>query len=176
MFQPGDILLYHAEALKISNIVPRLIRLITGNKVTHVALYLGEVDKKHIILDALSNGIYIKEMSNIINRDDDFNLYGIARLPIEKDLYGRFYDEALKFNNKPYGILTIINLLFQHGKTVFTNKEWTTWFKSKKGYICSEVCQLVYENVVNTQFPKKANLTEPDDYLTNPWKVYYLNS
>lgn len=141
MFQPGDVLLYHAEALKISNIIPRLIRLITGNKVTHVALYLGEVNQKHIILDALSDGIYVKEMSNIINREDDFNLYGIARLPIEKDLYGRFYEEALKVNNTPYGILTILNLLLQHGKTlIFPKKQWTTAFKSKKGYICSEVC------------------------------------
>lgn len=169
MFQPGDVLLYQAEALKVSNIIPRLIRLITGSKVTHVSLYLGEVNQKHIILDALSDGVYIKEMSNILNREDDFNLYGIARLPMDKDLYGRFYDIAQAFNNKPYGILTIINLLLQHGKALITNKEWTTWFKSKRGYICSEVCQLVIKTAVDVTFDKPSNLTEPDDYLKYPW-------
>jgi hypothetical protein len=179
MFKPGDVLLYKAKSyLKFSTIIPKIIQLCTGNEVTHVALYLGSTKDGHIILDALTNGILLKTLSNeeIYNRKDDFILHGIARLegiiPTSDIII-----EASIYSRNPYGFLTIINLLLQHGKTrLFPKKLWTTWFKSKNGHICSEVCQLVLENLLQENkfivpFTKKAHLTEPDDYLVLPWKV-----
>jgi hypothetical protein len=48
------------------------------------------------------------------------------------------------------------------------NKEWKIWFKSNDAYICSESTQLVYEKM-GFKFKKIASLTEPDDFLTDPW-------
>ncbi|MCI4435893.1 MAG: hypothetical protein JHC33_03675 [Ignisphaera sp.] len=183
MFKPGDVLLYTAPALKFSNIIPRLIRLATGNKVTHVAVYLGTNEYGHVILDALSNGVKLKVMSEseIFDRKDDFKLYAISRLP-ECEAFSKssvFMFSAAKYANTHYGYLTILNILLQHGKGRLFNKPWSVWFKSKKGYICSEVCQLVIEDVlrlnkIRVPFTKIAAITEPDDYLSAPWKVIEL--
>jgi hypothetical protein len=185
MFKPGDVLLYEAPAWKFSNIIPRLIRLITGNKIIHVALYLGTNEEGHVILDALSNGIKIKTMSEIELYDrhiDDFKLYGIASLPSLKidPTNMVFMYVAAKYAPRPYGFKTIFNLLLQHGMGRFFNKPWKIWFKSKRGYICSEVTQLVMEDVlrlnqINIPFTKNASVTEPDDYLSSPWVVNVIN-
>jgi hypothetical protein len=183
MFKPGDILLYQAEsALKFSTIIPKLIQLSTGNTVTHVALYLGQDNKgNHVILDALANGILVKSFSEeeIFTRKDSFRLHGIATLDIEIPTVNLMI-EACVYSRKPYGFVTILNLFLQHGKTLlYPDKPWTTWMKSKNGYICSEVCQrvlenLMHENHITPPFVKEANLTEPDDYLVAPWKVILL--
>jgi hypothetical protein len=186
MFKPGDVLLYEAApAWKLANIIPKLIRLITGNKITHVALYLGTNENGHVILDALSNGIKIKTMSEIELYDrhmDDFKLYGIASLPnLKIDPSNTvFMYVAAKYALHPYGFKTIFNLLLQHGMGRLFNKPWKIWFKSKRGYICSEVTQLVMEDVlrlnqINILFTKNASLTEPDDYLSSPWVVNVIN-
>jgi hypothetical protein len=183
MFKPGDVLLYTAPAWKFSNIIPRLIRLTTGNKVTHVAVYLGTNDIGHVILDALSSGVKLKVLpeAELYNRKDDFKLHAIASLPecepLSKGVV--FMYSAAKYSSTRYGYLTIINLLLQHGMGRFFNKPWVVWFKSKKGYICSEVSQLVIEDVLRlnnipTPFKKLAAITEPDDYLVAPWKVIEL--
>ena len=183
MFKPGDVLLYTAPALKFSNIIPRLIRLATGNKVTHVAVYLGKNDTGHVILDALSNGVQLKVMSedHLYDRQDDFKLCAIASLDECKPLSSSsvFMFSAAKYASTRYGYLTIFNLLLQHGKGRIFNKPWSIWFKSKKGYICSEVSQLVIEDVlrlnqISVPFKKPAAITEPDDYLSDPWKVVEL--
>lgn len=182
MMKPGDVLLYKAPAWKFSNIIPKLIQLITGNSVTHVALYLGSAYDGHIILDALSEGVLIKVMSDseIRVRKDDFMLCGIARLPEPyyiDSARSLILLKAVKYSRKPYGFLTILNLFLQHGKTrLFPNKPWTTWLKSKDAYICSEVSQLVIEDILmefnrSSPFPREANLMEPDDYLNKPWEV-----
>ena len=184
MFKPGDILLYTAPALKFDNIVPRLIRVITGNKVTHVAVYLGMINESHIVIEALSDGVKIRTYSDkgIRDREDDFKLYGIAKLP-NLDINPKnktFAVAASSYTQVPYGYLTILNLLLQHGRGwIFPKKPWTVWFKSKRGYICSEVAQLVIADVlklnnINITFPKPAAVTEPDDYLVSPWKVILL--
>ena len=182
MFKPGDVLLYQAPAWKFSNIIPKLIQFITGNKVTHVALYLGCSLDGHLVLDALAGGILIKTMSEfeLWSRKDDFTLYGIARLPETHNINpARAFIilEAAKYSRKSYGFLTILNLLLQHGKTrLFPSKAWTTWFKSQDAYICSELCQIVLEDVfvevkLKSPFMKESNLTEPDDYLSYPWQI-----
>lgn len=185
MFKPGDVLLYEAPAWKFANVIPKIIRLITGNKITHVALYLGINDKGHVILDALSRGIEVKTMSETELYDrhkDDFKLYAVATLPeITIDSSNVvFMFAAAKYTKVPYGFKTIFNLLLQHGMGRLFNKPWKVWFKSKKGYICSEVTQLVVEDVlrlnqIKIPFTKNASLTEPDDYLSEPWKVTIIN-
>ena len=62
---------------------------------------------------------------------------------------------------------------------LFPKKPWTVWFKSKKGYICSEVVLHVTQDVLQLYnmpipFKKIPALTEPDDYLSSPWKVTEL--
>jgi hypothetical protein len=154
--------------------------LATGNKVTHVAVYLGTNNDGHVILDALSKGIKIKVVPEawLYDRSDDFKLYGIARLPNMEQFSKTsvFMYSAAKYAESSYGYLTILNLLLQHGMGKFFNKSWTIWFKSKRGYVCSEVSQLVIEDVLRlnqlkSPFKKLATITEPDDYLTDPWKV-----
>lgn len=180
LFSPGDVLLYQAPAIKLSNTFPELIRLITGNKVIHVALYLG-YNNGHVILEALSDGVNIKTLGNteIYDRVNGFKLYGISRLPNISISSNNivFMVAAAKYNKSPYGYLTILNLLFQHMKTrIFPKLPWTVWFKSKHGYICSEVSRLVLQDVleinnIKLPFLKPAAVTEPDDYLAAPWKV-----
>jgi hypothetical protein len=172
VFNPGDVLLYTAPAWKFSNIIPKLIRLITGNKITHVALYINQEGNKHIILDVSTKGIYTLSMTEaeLYNRVDDFCLAGIARLnnlqlPLEQD---KLRTATSYFFGKKYGYLTILNLLLQHGMGRLFNKEWKIWFKSNDAYICSESTQLVYEKM-GFIFNKPACLVEPDDYLSAPW-------
>ena len=67
------------------------------------------------------------------------------------------------------------NILFK-SRLLVPKKSWSSWCKSKKGYICSEVTQLVIEETlrregINFTFPKIACLVEPDDYLSFPWQV-----
>ena len=181
MFKAGDILLYQAPAWKLSNLIPKGIQLITGNKVTHVALYLAPSTTGHNILDALSSGISMKNLTDaeIYTRPDDFRLYGIARLPVTvtEPNTSSFLWAASKYTGKKYGYKTIFNLLLQHGKTrLFPKKPWTVWFKSKDAHICSEVSQLAIEDAfrlaqVKFTFAKLACLVEPDDYTVSPWVV-----
>lgn len=189
MFNPGDILLYDARALKFATIIPKLIRLITGNKITHVAMYLKKDGENHIILDALISGVKLKTLttSQLYDRSkENFKLYGISRLPeieLLPDVVKKtdmFLWMAEKYAPSPYAIKTICNLLLQHGiGRIYPDKQWKVSFKSSKGYICSEACQLVMEDIIklnqiNITFTKVAAITEPDDYLKAPWKVITL--
>lgn len=180
MFISGDVLLYSAPNWKFITIFPKLIQLITGNKVTHVALYLGikEGTDLHLILEALDNGVYIKAFTEeeLHTRSNGFILCGVARLPqLPQNVIALW--PAAKYTTKPYGILTILNLLCQHGKTrIFPKKSWSVWFKSKNAYICSEVTQLVLEDIlrvaqVKYTFNRPACLVEPDDYLSSPYEI-----
>lgn len=174
MFNPGDVLLYTAPAWKFSNLILKGIQLITGNKMTHVALYLNKEHDKHIILDASAKGIFTLKMTEaeLYSRKDDFELYGVARLsnlqsPIDQDLIIKI---SSSFFGKKYGYLTILNLLLQHGMGRLFNKEWKVWFKSKDAYVCSETTQLIYEKM-GYIFNRPACLTEPDDFISEPWKM-----
>lgn len=173
MFKPGDVLLYTAPAWKFSNLIPKGIRLVTGNKMTHVALYINQEYSKHIVLDASIKGIFTLRMTEaeLYNRKDDFELYGIARLkdmpPLDENSLIRI---SSSFFGKKYGYLTILNLLLQHGMGRLFNKEWKIWFKSNDAYVCSELTQLVYEKI-GFKFDKPASLTEPDDFLKEPWII-----
>jgi len=173
MFSTGDVLLYTAPRLTFANLVPRLIRLVTGNKIVHVALYIEpEINDKHFILEALFDGVYIKAYSEaeLYERMNGFKLYGVARLPNVTVNANALVSFAMRYNNKKYGILTILNLLLQHGKTrLFPRKKWSVWFKSKDAYTCSELTQLALEEYFNPA--KAAALVEPDDYLGKPWKI-----
>ncbi len=188
-FIPGDILLYTAPALQFSNIIPKLIRLVEGSQVEHVAIYLG-YNKGHVILEALSDGVKIKTLSDTeiytrtIKPANGFVLYGVSRLQnIEVSSKNTVFTiSAAKYNQSPYGYLTDINMLLQHGKCIlFPKKPWTVWFKSKKGYICSEVAQLTMGDVLELNniplpFKKIACLTQPSDYLYEPWQVIINNN
>jgi len=172
MFKPGDVLLYESTGLTFKNLIAEGIRLITGNKVIHVAFYWGKKGDEHTIIEALGSvGVDVKELTDesIVNHPDGFRLFGVARLEDIPTVAYKTYD----YIGSPYGYLTITNLMFQHGKTrLFPKKPWTTWFKSKEGYICSELCQLIVEDALpDFKFPKQAHLVEPDDYLSAPWKV-----
>ena len=190
MFGPGDILLYTAPTLKLSNLIAKGVGLVEGNKVHHVAIYLGADDKRHTILEALSDGVKIKTLDDncIYTRTDGkamgFTLYGFSKLPKIQVSVGNnvFAFSAAKYDGSSYGYLTNINILLQHGKCrLFPKKPWTIWFKSKKGLICSEVAQLVIKDVLDLYkmdlpFKKEAALTEPDDYLYAPWEVTIINN
>lgn len=184
MFKSGDILLYAAPTLKFSNIIPRLIRLITGNEVIHTAIYLkSDGNNSNLVLDALPSGIYIKTFTDaeLLNRLDDLKLYGIAYLPnLFINSSNTICLVAAKYAYHSYGYFTIINLLLQHLKTrIFTSSLFSIAFKSKDAYICSEVCRLVVDDVLRlnnipSPFNKLPALTEPDDYLKHPWEIIKL--
>lgn len=185
MFNPGDILLYTAPHLKFSTLITNGIRLIEGSPVEHVAVYLGSSSAGHQIIEALSDGVRIKILTKegIFNRVDGtaagFKLYGYSRLPnLQVEATNKvFAISAARYDLFSYGYLTDLNLFLQHGKTrLFPKMPWTVWFKSKKGYICSEVAQLVVGDVlelnhIDLPFKKIACLTEPDDFLQEPWAV-----
>lgn len=187
MFSPGDILLYTSPGLKFTNLISNGIRLVQGNKVCHVAIYLGANDYGHVILEALTDGVKLKTLvgDEIYTRTEKpakgLVLYGVAKLPSIRVSLGNnvFILAAAKYNLYPYGYLTDLNLLFQHGMGRLFNKKWKLWFKSKEGYICSEVAQLVIQDVLKlysmpVPFKKIAALTEPDDFTKAPWEVTIL--
>jgi len=170
MFSPGDVLLYKAQAWKFSNALAKCIQIITGNQIIHVALYLNGHGDDHFILEALSDGVYIKHVTTqeIYHHNRDFELVGIASLPYT---FTNLLTCAEKYNDKKYGFLTILNLLLQHGMGRLA-QPWKIWFQSKDAYICSQVTQLVLQDAIkNIEFPKPAAITEPDDYAVFPWKV-----
>ncbi len=166
-FIPGDVLLYTSPHLKFNDILAHGVRLIEGSQVIHVALYLGN----SLIIEALNGKVSIKYLPELVNRTNGMVLYGISRLDGFNETYDSLNKIASTFNNKPYGYLTDINILFQHGKCLlFPNKPWTVWFKSKDAYMCSETVLLIYQAFGKT-FTKLACLTEPDDLLKAPWTV-----
>lgn len=173
MYNSGDILLYETTAPHWSNILAQGIRLVVGNKVIHVAVYICPFQDKHIILEALDGGVFVKVISDIINRDNGLHLYGIASLPDITFNTEALLTVACNYDSCSYGYLTDINILFQHGKCLlFPKLPWTIWFKSKNGFICSEIAQIVLK-ILNPAltFPKIPALTEPNDYLVAPWTV-----
>jgi hypothetical protein len=187
MFSPGDILLYNSPGLKFTNLISNGIRLVQGNRVCHVAIYLGANERGHVILEALTDGVKLKTLvgDEIYTRTQKpakgLVLYGVASLPNIKVSFGNnvFALAAAKYDLEPYGYLTDLNLLLQHGMGRLFNKKWKIWFKSKRGYICSEVAQLVIKDVLQlynmpVPFEKPAALVEPDDYTKAPWKVTIL--
>lgn len=182
MFKPGDVLLFCGRAWTFKNLMSKCIRLVTGNEITHVALYLKPFEDKHVILEALSNGVLIQVLTTaeLYYKSNGDRLQGISRLLIAKDKdLSQVFTHAYPYHGKKYAYLTDVNLLLQHGKTrIFPKRPWTIWFKSDKSkFICSEVTQLVLEKAlmelnVNPPFLKIPALTEPDDYLnTTLWEV-----
>lgn len=177
MYKSGDVLLYESTGLTFKNLIAESIRLITGNRVIHVAFYWGTRGERHTIVESLGSvGVDVKELTDeeLVNHPDGFRLFGISRLEGAPMVVYKTYD----YIGSHYGYLTIINLMFQHGKTrLFPKRPWTTWFKSRDGYICSELCQLIVEQAIpDYKFPKLAHLVEPDDYLTAPWKTYDIKN
>lgn len=178
MFQPGDILLYGVNLLTCKNIVPRLIQLIQGSTVIHVAIYVNKDEQgNHIICEALlCDGVTKKVFTEttIITRPDGFILLGTKRHPEIKNVIN--LDKIVaKYIGKKYAKLTIINILFQHGMSrILTKRVWTNWFTSKDAFICSQLALTIIEDVLKENnipytFTKVPSLTEPDDYLKNPW-------
>lgn len=173
MFAPGDILLYEPNAFTFQNLIPEGIRLVEGNKVVHVAVYIGLASTGFYIIEAMTDGVHLKVIPDLINRSNGFKLYGTASLPNQKFNFTDLWSEAHKYDDKPYGYLTDGNLLLQHGMSrLFPNRPWQVWFKSKKGFICSELALLIISKFCNNfTFPKVPALTEPDDFLKSPWVV-----
>ena len=172
--QVGDILLYKsATGFKFSTLVPELIRLCTGNKIIHTAMYLGEQEGKPLIIESAGNGVNLYRLNDVMYRQY-YTLVAIARLPnLPKEAYAY---KTYRYVGAHYGVLTIINILFQHGKCrIFPKRPWTTWFKSSEAYICSELCQRLVEDVTSMTFPKPAHLVEPDDFLAYPWEITYTS-
>ena len=166
-FNPGDVLLYTSPHLKFKYLLAHGIRLVEGSQIIHVAIYLDN----NFIIEALDGKVQIKYLPELINRTNGMVLYGTATLSNTSIVYQDIYAIASLFNNKPYGYLTDINILFQHGKCLlFPKKPWTVWFKSRNGYMCSETALLIYQALGN-KFPKLACLTEPNDLLKAPWTV-----
>ena len=178
---PGDVLLYKCQTLQFKTLIPEAIRFITGNTIVHVALYIRASNDNHIILEALTDGVNIKVVTTaeLYSRGNGLILFGVSKLKVFNNFDSNLlFEKATPYNGLPYGYLTDFNLFLQHGKSrVFPNKPFTFWVKSKHGYICSEVTQLVLEqnlnfNKISSPFTKLAGLTEPDDYLNeNIWKV-----
>ena len=172
MFSTGDVLLYTAPRLTFANLVPRLIRLVTGNKIVHVDLYIGPDHGNHVILEALFDGVRLRTFSEaeLYERMNGFKLHSTAKLPNVEISPVTLMAIAVNYEGKKYGYLTILNLLLQHGKTrLFPNKQWSILFTSKDAYTCSQLTQLALEDYFNPLKP--AALVEPDDFLARPWRV-----
>ena len=82
MFSPGNVLLYEAPALTLSNLIAKGVQLFIGNSTIHVSLYLGGTQEGHVIIESLSSGgvkIKILQEDELYSRKDGLRLKGIAK-------------------------------------------------------------------------------------------------
>ena len=178
--QPGDILLAEkTRGWKFSNFFPFAIRLIIGNKVTHVAI-VESCDKDTIIYrDANPGGVRQHRIPNVKNEAEgglllanDTVIENIARIPHKiNDFNG-----SGSYNY--FGIWTLMKFHFLC--QFYTIPKVKPDPNYGKKFICSQyVTYVLLNNGATMQlFPTvdHPSLVEPDNFTTSPFEVISISS
>ena len=165
----GDVLLF--ERKRYGGVLPRIIRLITGNKMTHVAIVM-EIDNRKFVLEQLTPRTH-------------------SYLPFYYALTGeiihcvrpKFTLPAIinnsDFEREKYGTLAIIDCAINHFIGLFLGKNWeykrilARLFKSKR-LICSALVAKILKLELNADWCHDYHVVEPDDYINHLENFSYL--
>lgn len=165
----GDVLLY--ERKKYIGILPRLIRIIIGNKMTHAGIVM-EVDNKKFVLEQLTPRMH-------------------SYLPFYYALPGevihcvrpKFTSPSIVLNKfferEKYGNLAIIDCAINHFIGLFLSDKWkyrpilAKLFKSKR-IICSALVAKILRLELNTNWCNNYRVVEPDDFINHCEDFSYL--
>lgn len=197
LFRPGDILLFESSKWSFNNIVPKMIRLVTGNKIVHVGIVL---DIKHyspdwIVWAETFTGYGMRGNLSSIERlkedSDNLKLLGVAHLP---DSWYQRYPIESKFTevgrqiakdkkSKSYSYRTIISFMIDHFYRLFRpkNEPYRVWLKPN-GYVCSTLCATIINETMKKYNPNwcgsnsNMDVWEPDNFATSPFMVELCDS
>lgn len=177
-YLPGTVLLFRGHGPWWNSLLPRAIRLIIGNEITHVALCLQYLPQANIILvieSDVGGGKLYWTTPNTLKTKKGTKLVAVANLlhPINLDQNERYYliTKATSIANtkpfKKYSYLTIAKLAFSHlrGRLGLTPYHSIPF---PRAYVCSTLVSYLFNSIrpLNPLFPCP-NVVEPDDY-TNP--------
>jgi hypothetical protein len=173
--QPGDILLAEkTKGFKLSNFFPFVIRLITGNKVTHVAV-VESCDKDFITYhDSNPGGVKQHKIPNVKNKEEgglllvnDTVIENVAR--IESKITD--FNISGSYNYRGIWTLMRFHLLCQFYSTPKVKPDPNYG----KKFICSQyIAYLLLSNGATMKlFPTvdHPSMVEPDNFTTSPFEV-----
>lgn len=185
--KPGQILLAEkSRGFKPSNFFPFAIRLITGNKVNHVAI-VASCDENSITYWDTNSGVGVKNhiVKNVENLEEgglmlanDMVVTKIAELPILDQIHkNNIMSELLKLSGVKYNYLSIFTLMKDHLMRQFYAIPRTLPDSNYgKKFTCSQLLTYVLLKVnlpfshlfLTVSYPA---LVEPDDFTTAPFVV-----
>lgn len=155
----GDVLLY-VESPKYSSILVKNIRLITGSKYTHSAIYIDDGNK--FILEQL--------LLRVITFVYDYKLEVGEEVYIVRPKFEvKEINEDL-YKHKPYGIFSILDDALNHllGRLTFGN--WTKKCilgRFSSNITCSALVAECLNLANNVNWCYDNRIVEPDDYFNH---------
>ena len=165
----GDVLLY--EHKKYIGILPRLIRIIIGNKITHAGIIM-EVDNRKFVLEQLTPRthsylpFYYALPGEVIHcARPKFMIPAIIQNSI--------------FEREKYGNLAIIDCAINHFIGLFLGDKYkykpilARLFKSER-IICSALVAKILRLDLNTNWCNNYRVVEPDDFINHCEDFSYL--
>lgn len=183
---PGTILLAEkTREFKLSNFFPFAIRLITGNKVTHVAI-VESCDQLTITYWDANSRIGVKRHSipNVesLNEgglvlDNETVVCNVANLPLEPFQVNTIIEVLKKVEGSKYNYFSIWTLMKEHFLRHFytiTRVKPDTFYGNR--FTCSQLVAYILIKagmVFSHTFPFVDNPTmvEPDNYTERPFEV-----
>jgi len=198
MLRPGDVLLFEDKKFDLQHIGPIGIRLITGNRVTHVGIVIdtNPGNEDWIAWADTNPKVTMRiQTSSIEALKKDYHsalkLTGIAHLP--DDWYRKYPIEPF-FNavaeqirgtnaSRHYSYRVIMGFMIDHLWRRFRsdNEPYRSWLGSN-GYVCSSLVAKVIDEVVGKYLSNwhrgksNFNVWEPDDFTTDLFQVELWNS
>lgn len=185
VLEPGDILHFEVKsAFSFSRIIPRLIRLILGNKIVHSAVVVEILDDGSFIYVEAGplTGIHANQADSITDTENhNFRLAKVTRLANENLRLAymptnHVKKTAYEYLDKGYSYRNIFNAMINHTIGVvnknYTREKYKVWLKSNgKSYMCSETVVKIYNDIFKDMsykfFDRTPEVWEPDD-LADP--------
>ena len=158
--QHGDVLVYSWR--KNASFMARVIRLITGNKVTHCSVVV-EYESNKFILEQMGERMH-SFLPLYYAMDGEKISCMRPKFIVPPASYEIFY-------RKPYGYLCTLDAMVNHFLGLFSNKPYkprlVNWFKSTN-VDCSILVGTVLKLNENAEWCKCVEVIEPDDYIAHP--------
>ena len=154
------------------NVISRMIRLIQGNKHTHVALILNDepeqIDDYEIL--EIEN---LTGKSRVVKLGDTLKYCRVIKI-MKTEGYVMHSQIADNLVGKKYSGLALVDACINHLLGRFnSNHKYKKYLASEDKFTCSSLVATAIKRYgySTLRFPDDLSTVEPDDYDKSPWKV-----
>lgn len=150
----GDIL-FSKRRLELSN-------FFNPNSLKHAAIYVGKIDSKHFVLEAVTSGVKLTRLEDFVLNNDEIAIYSPAlelnnfienRNEIIKEYLGRKYDYRFSDFGENIYCFELVALIYEkYFPFIYINKTTTFLGKtvySKESFTATNEFKLVYSTKGN---------------------------